>query len=74
MEAVLIQKDLLDVIDGTVTCPFGSSNSKLVMAFLHKQKIVHVEIILYISPSQLSHVCDPDPMVIWDMLCALHQS
>ena len=64
MEAVLIQRDLLGVVDGTVTCPLGSSNSKPVKAFLHKQKVAHTEIVFHVSPSQLPHVCDPDPIVI----------
>jgi hypothetical protein len=39
MEAVLIRKDLLDVVDGSVTQPMGSPNSKIVKAFIHKQKL-----------------------------------
>ena len=73
MEAVLIQKNLLGIVDGTVTYPLGSPNSKPVKAFVQKQKLAHAEIILCISPSQLPHVRDPDPKVIWDALCALHQ-
>lgn len=74
MEAVLIRKDLFEVVDGSVTQPLGSPNSKAVKAFLHKQKLARAEIILRISPSQLPHVRDPDPKVIWDNLRALHQS
>ena len=53
MEAVLIQKDLLGIVDGSITQPLGSPNSKPVKAFLQKQKLAHAEIILRISPSQL---------------------
>ena len=74
MEAVLVRKDLLGIVDGSVTQPVGSPNSKAVKAFLHKQKLARAEIILRISPSQLPHVRDPDPKVIWENLHALHQS
>ena len=73
MEAILIRKDLLDIVDGTVTHPLGSPNSKPVKAFLQKQKLARAEIILRVSPSQLPNVHDPDLMVIWDTLRALHQ-
>jgi hypothetical protein len=74
MEAVLIRKDLLGIVDGTVVHPIGSPNSKPVKAFLQKQKLARAEIILRVSPSQLPHVRDPDPKAIWDTLRALHQS
>lgn len=74
MEAVLIRKDLLGIVEGTVTQPLGSPNSKAVKAFVHKQKLTRAEIILRVSPSQLPHVRNPDPKVIWDNLRALHQS
>ena len=74
MEAVLIRKDLFGVVDGSVTQPLGSTSFKPVKAFLHRQKLARAEIILRISPSQLPHVRDPDPKVIWDNLRALHQS
>jgi hypothetical protein len=74
MEAVLIRKELLGVVDGSVTQPPGSPNLKPVKAFLHKQKLARAEIILRISPSQLPHVRDSDPQVIWNNLRTLHQS
>ena len=74
MEAVLIRKDLLGIVDGSITQPLGSPNSRPVKAFLQKQKLARAEIILRISPSQLPHVRDPDPTAIWDNLRTLHQS
>jgi hypothetical protein len=74
MEAVLIRKDLLGVVDGSVIQPLGSPNSKPVKTFFQKKKLARAEIILRISPSQLPHVRDPDPQVIWDNLRTLHQS
>jgi hypothetical protein len=74
MEAILIRKDLLGVVDGSITQPLGSPNSKPVKTFIQKQKLARAEIILRISPSQLPHVRDPDPKIIWDNLRALHQS
>jgi hypothetical protein len=74
MEAVLIRKDLLGIVDGSVIQPLGSPNSKPVKAFLQKQKLARAEIILRISPSQLPHVRDSDPLVIWNNLRTLHQS
>ena len=74
MEAVLIRKDLLGIIDGSITQLLGNPNSRPVKAFLQKQKLARAEIILHISPSQLPHVRDPDPTAIWDNLHTLHQS
>lgn len=74
MEAILIRKDLLGVVDGSVIQPLGSPNSKPVKAFIQKKKLARAEIILRISPSQLPHVRDSDPQVIWDNLRNLHQS
>ena len=39
MEAVLIRKDLLGIVDGSITQPLGSPNSRPVKAFLQKQKL-----------------------------------
>ena len=73
-EAILVCKDLMDIIDGTITCPLSSPNHKSVKAFIQKQKLACAKIILHVEPSLLPHCCDPDPKVIWDNLRALHQS
>jgi len=74
MEAILVRKDLFGIVDGSVTQPPGNPNFKAVKLFLSKQKLARAEIILRVSPSQLPHVRDPNPKVIWDNLRSLHQS
>ena len=52
----------------------GSPNSSAVRAFVRKQKVACSEIILRVEASQLPHLRDPDPHVIWTHLRSLHQS
>jgi len=74
MEAQLVRKEVWEVIDECVDPPVGSPNSKPVKTWLHKQNIARSEIILHVEPSQLPHIRDRDPRVIWDMLKSLHRS
>ena len=57
MEALLIEKDLWDVIDGTEAHPLGLANSKAVHAFVKKQQVAWAKIIFHIEASQLPHAC-----------------
>ena len=60
MAALLVEKDLWDVVEGTETQPAGSVNSKAVRAFAKKQQLTHAKIILNIDKSQLPHTCYDD--------------
>ena len=60
MAALLVEKDLWDVVDGTETQPAGSVNSKAVHAFAKKQQLTRAKIILNIDKSQLPHTCYDD--------------
>ena len=51
MEAVLVRKDLLGIVDGTVAHPLGSPNSKPVKTYIQKQKLARAKIVLHVSPS-----------------------
>jgi Domain of unknown function (DUF4219) len=55
MEALLIEKDLWDIVDGTEGHPTGSDNSKAVHTYVKKQQVARAKIILHIKPSQLPH-------------------
>ena len=55
MAALLVEKDLWDVVDDTETQPAGSVNSKAVCAFAKKQQLACAKIILNINKSQLPH-------------------
>ena len=74
MQALLTRKDLLEYVDGTQRHPGGTESSKKVRDFYHKQSEAHAEIILHVTPSQLAHCCDPDPMTIWNNLITIHSS
>ena len=74
MEALLTRKQLLEYVDGTMRHPGGNEGSQKVRIFYRKQAEAHSEIILRVSPSQLSHCCDPDPMNIWNTLSTIHAS
>src|SRR5882724_2830204 len=72
MVATLVEKDLWDIVDGSLTCPIGSPNHKAVKAFMKKQQLAHAKIILSIESSQLPHTCHNDLKVIWDSLQKVH--
>ena len=55
IEALLVEKDLWDVVDGTDVCPTGSVNLKAVHAFVKKQQVAQAKIILHIELSS-SHM------------------
>lgn len=74
MEAMLTRKDLLDYVDGSKRHPGGTEGSKKVNDFYRKQSEARAKIILRVSPSQLAHCRDPDPMIIWNNLITIHSS
>jgi hypothetical protein len=74
MEALLVEKDLWDVVDGTEARPLGSANSKAVRAFVKKQQVARAKIILHIEASQLPHARYDDPQEIWENLEQVHRA
>ena len=72
MKALLIRKDLWDVVDGSEPHPAGSANSKVVRAYVKKLQQAHAEIILNIEPDQHPHVREGDASEIWESLQKVH--
>src|SRR5882724_10978735 len=72
MAATLVEKDLWDVVDGSLTRPIGSPNHKAMKTFVKKQQLARAKIILSIEASQLPHTRHDDPKVIWDSLQKVH--
>ena len=72
MKALLIRKDLWDVVDGSEPRPMGSINSKAVRAYVKKLQLAHAEIILNIEPDQHPHVQEGDASEIWESLRKVH--
>ncbi|OJA19110.1 hypothetical protein AZE42_09229, partial [Rhizopogon vesiculosus] len=74
MEAILVRKGLIEYVNGMKKMPPGSPNTKAVLAFSRKQAEARAEIVLQVETSQLSHVRDPDPAVIWYNLETVHRA
>src|SRR5882724_6253173 len=74
MAATLVEKDLWDVVDSSLTRPVGSPNHKAVKTFVKKQQLAHAKIILSIEVSQLPHTCHDNPKAIWDSLQKVHRA
>jgi len=55
MGALLDEQDLWDVVNGTETMPNLRLNLKAVKAFIHKQQLARVKILLCLSNSQISY-------------------
>ena len=72
MKALLIRKDLWDVVDGSEPRPAGSANSKVIRAYVKKLQQAHAEIILNIEPDQHLHVREGDASEIWESLRKVH--
>jgi hypothetical protein len=74
MEAMLTWRGLMEYVDGRKTMPLGSTNSKAVRDFSKKQAEARAEIVLHVESSQLSHVRNCDPTVIWTTLQTFHRA
>lgn len=75
MGALLEEKDLWEVVEGTETEPADTkSNAKAIRAFRKKQRLARAKIILNVENSQLPHTRFPDPKQIWDELERIHRS
>ena len=71
MEALLMRKGLLDYVDGTERHPRGTEGPKKVKEFYCKQSEACAEVILHVTPSQLAHCHDMDPVIIWNDLITI---
>lgn len=74
VEADLEQKDLWEYVSGEKTKPDGAESSQGVKDFLKKQRVTRAFLITRVEASQLAHMSDHDPKVIWDSLKKVHRA
>src|SRR5882672_4314874 len=74
MEAHLTRKELWEVIDGSESKPAGSANTLAVRAWVRRQQLARVKIILHVETNQLLHTHFNDPKDIWDNLEKIHHA
>jgi hypothetical protein len=74
MEAVLVRKQLWEVVNGERERPMGSENSTAVRSFVRKQAEARAEIVLHVETSQLPYVQKVDPAQIWENLRTIHHA
>jgi hypothetical protein len=74
MEALLVRKQLWDIVSGEKTKPLGSVTSAPVKAFIRKQAEARAELVLQVETSQLPHLRNEDPVKIWEDLKNIHQA
>ena len=74
MEAVLVRKQLWDIVNGEKVKPLGSDNSTAVKSFVRKQAEACAELVLAVEGSQLPHLRNMDPAKIWEDLKNIHEA
>ena len=74
MEAHLTRKELWEVIDGSESKPAGSANTLAVRAWVRRQQLARVKIILHVETNQLLHTHFNDLKDIWDNLEKIHRA
>ena len=74
MEAILVRKQLWDIVNGEKTRPLGSENSAPIKNFIRKQAKARAELVLAVKSSQLPHLCNSDPAKIWEDLKNIHEA
>jgi hypothetical protein len=74
MEAILVRKQLWDIVNGEKTRPMGSENSAAVKGFIRKQAEARAELVLAVESSQLPHLRNSDPAKIWEDLKNIHEA
>ena len=74
MEAVLVRKQLWDIVNGEKMRPMGSDNSAAVKNFTRKQAEARAELVLTVENSQLPHLRNADPAKIWEDLKNIHEA
>ena len=72
MKALLVCKDLWDIVNGSEPCPTSNTNPKAIQAYDKKVEQAHTEIILNIKPDQHSHIQEGGSSEIWESLCKVH--
>jgi hypothetical protein len=72
MKALLTQKDVWDIVDGSETRPPSSDSSKIICAFVKKQQLMQSELTLAIEPEQLPYLHNSDPIKSWENLRQVH--
>jgi len=72
MEALLKEKELWDTVTGDKPLPTSGPNSKAMKAYVRKQKLAKVKIILHLDKSQLPHAHFDTAKEIWDNLKRIH--
>ena len=74
MEALLVQKQLWEIVNKEKTRPMGSDTSAPVKAFIRKQAEARAELVLHVDNAQLPHLQNSDPVKVWEDLKTIHQA
>jgi Domain of unknown function (DUF4219) len=74
MEAILVRKQLWDIVNGEKMRPLGSENLAPSKNFIRKQAEAHAELVLAVESSQLLHLCNSNPAKIWEDLKNIHEA
>ena len=64
MEAILVRKQLWDIVNGEKMRPLGSENLAPIKNFIRKQAKAHAELVLAVKSLQLLHLHNSDPVKI----------
>jgi hypothetical protein len=72
MEALLEEKELWDIVQGTEHVPNTGPNSKPMKSYIRKGKVAKAKIILHLDKSQLPHAHFDTAKEIWDNLARIH--
>ena len=72
MEALLEEKELWDIVQGTEHVPSTDPNLKPMKSYIWKGKVVKAKIILHLDKSQLPHAHFDTAKEIWDNLACIH--
>ncbi|THG93073.1 hypothetical protein EW026_g8058 [Hermanssonia centrifuga] len=75
IEALLVKKNLFDVVSGEEGRPLGSDNTKAVKAWKRRLQKAKLELLLNIELNQLSHTTHTaDAHNIWESLQQVHEA
>lgn len=74
MEAILIRGGFWDLVTGDEKLAEGESNEGIVKAFRKREAQCKAEIVLRVDDSQLSHMADRSPLVVWNSLAGVHRA
>ena len=72
MKALLVHKDLWDVINGSKPHPTSNGNLKAIWAYEKEVQQAYTKIILNIEPDQHPHIWEGGPSEIWESLHKVH--